>query len=288
MKLTRWLAVAVSLIFVAGCAKKTAPDVSPTEPTTEQRSPSNEPTKDISKTSEVEDKPTPVPEVTKSETPLNAPDDKPKPTPQPKSTKPKVDYITESPAETNPSFTVEADFTPLTFADFDSFAAEPETWTAQEDRIDCTGKPRGYLYSRQSYQNFTWRLEYRFLRPKSLPDEQKFKGNTGFLVYINGEPKLWPVCLEVQGKHIQMAAIKENGGASPVEAQDDEATREAARKPVGEWNALEIVSRDGALTVKLNDQIISRSEPNFLADGKIGIQSEDHPFVVRRMRIRAD
>lgn len=198
----------------------------------------------------------------------------------------------ESAAETNAEletpFALEDGFTQLTLDDFEFFAAESDTWAAKDDGIVCTGKPKGYLYSRLPYQNFTWRLEYRFPRPKSLPDEAKFKGNTGFLVYISGEQKLWPVCLEVQGKHVQMAAIKENGGAAPVTVRDDESAREAARLPVGQWNRLEIVSREGSLTVKLNDTIISSSEPNFLSDGKIGIQAEDHPFAVRRMRIRTE
>lgn len=183
-------------------------------------------------------------------------------------------------------FALEEGFAPLTLSDFQAFGAEDDTWRLENDAIVCTGKPRGYLYSNASHQNFTWRLEYRFERPKSLKDEAKFKGNTGFLVYISGEHKLWPVCLEVQGKHVQMGAIKENGGAAAVTVQDDEAARQEARRPVGEWNRLEIVSRDGALTVRVNDRLISTSQPAFLSEGKIGIQAEDHPFAVRRMRIR--
>lgn len=194
--------------------------------------------------------------------------------------------VTESPQEPDSPFVLEDGFTPLSFSDFESFQAEPETWTPTDDGIRCTGKPKGYLYSLASHQNFTWKLEYRFDRPKSLKDETKFKGNTGFLVYITGEHKQWPVCLEVQGKHAEMADIKENGGAAPVTVQDDDAARQAARKPVGEWNRVEIISREGSITTKLNDVPISRSEPNFLSEGKIGIQAEDHPFVVRRMRIK--
>jgi hypothetical protein len=154
--------------------------------------------------------------------------------------------------------------------------------------VTCTGKPRGYLYSKQSYQNFTLRLDYRFPRPATLKDDTKFKGNTGFLVYVTGEHKLWPVCLEIQGKHVQMAAIKENGGAQPVTATDNEVARQKARRPVGQWNSLEIVSLNGSLSVALNGTPISTCEPNFLSDGLIGIQAEDHPFEVRRMRIRRE
>ncbi len=190
--------------------------------------------------------------------------------------------------ETDTPFQVEEGFSLLAFPDFEAFGAEASTWEGTADGIKSSGKPKGYLYSKQPYQNFTLRLDYRFPRPANLKDESKFKGNTGFLVYITGEHKLWPVCLEVQGKHIQMAAIKENGGAQPVTATDDEAARLKARHAVGEWNAIEIVSTNGALSVSLNGTPISKCEPDFLSEGSIGIQAEDHPFEVRRLRIRRD
>ncbi len=193
-----------------------------------------------------------------------------------------------TPAESESPFHLEDGFTQLGFADFEAFGAEASTWEGTTDGIKSSGKPKGYLYSKQPYQNFTLRLEYRFPRPANLKDEAKFKGNTGFLVYITGEHKLWPVCLEVQGKHIQMAAIKENGGAQPVTATDDEAARQKARHAVGEWNAIEIISTNGALSVSLNGTPISKCEPDFLSEGSIGIQAEDHPFEVRRLRIRRD
>lgn len=197
-------------------------------------------------------------------------------------TEPKAQRESETP------FELEADFALLTFPQFESFAAEPETWKETTEGIACTGKPRGYLYSQQSYKNFTLRLDYRFERPANLKDDAKFKGNTGFLVYVSGEHKLWPVCLEVQGKHIQMAAIKENGGADAVTVEDDDAARQQARKSVGSWNSLEIVSKEGAINVTLNGTPISHSQPGGLVEGKLGIQSEDFPFEVRRMRIRAE
>ena len=185
-------------------------------------------------------------------------------------------------------FELESDFVPLSLDQFENFGAEPGTWNETAGVMTCTGKPRGYLYSKLPYQNFTLRLEYRFPRPDNLKDDAKFKGNTGFLVYITGEHKLWPICLEVQGKHVQMAAIKENGGAQPVMGEDDEDARQRARKPVGQWNAIEILSKAGALQVSLNGVPISKSQPDFLSEGSIGIQAEDHPFEVRRLRIRTE
>lgn len=194
----------------------------------------------------------------------------------------------ETAAEDTSPFELEQDFVQLTRADFDEFGAEPQTWTSVAEGIQCTGKPRGYLFTKQPYSNFTLRLQLRFPRPAKLTDDDKFKGNTGFLVYINGEHKLWPNCIEVQGKHIQIAAIKENGGADPVVVEDQEPVRKQARNPVGQWNSFEVVSKDGALIARLNDQIVATSQPGKLTTGLIGIQSEDHPFEVRRIRVRSD
>ncbi|WP_397569723.1 DUF1080 domain-containing protein [Schlesneria sp. T3-172] len=190
--------------------------------------------------------------------------------------------------ETQPEFELEPDFRRLTLDDFDKFGAEPDTWGASEEGFSCTGKPRGYLYSLDAYQDFTWRFDYRFPRPAKLTDDSKFKGNTGFLVYITGPHKLWPICLEVQGKHAQIATVKENGGAQPVSVEDDNEARQRSRAPVGQWNAIEVVSRSGELRVFLNGSLISHSKPDFLSEGLIGVQAEDHPFEVRRMRIRRD
>ena len=195
---------------------------------------------------------------------------------------------TTKPTSQETPFELESGFDLLTRDHFDAFAAEPDTWQSTDGGFRCLGKPKGYLYSKQPYENFTLRLDYRFPRPGNLKDESKFKGNTGFLVYITGEHKLWPICIEVQGKQIQMAAIKENGGAEPVTSEDNETARQQARKPVGQWNSLEIVSKDGALSVSLNGTPVSSSKPSGLTSGFVGVQAEDHPFEVRRMRIRSE
>jgi len=198
------------------------------------------------------------------------------------------EYAALEPAADEPPFELEPDFRLLTVADFQSFPADVASWSMQADTLVSTGKPKGYIYSHDTFANFTWRLEYRFPRPVSLDSDDAFKGNTGFLVYITGEPKIWPVCLEVQGKHADMANVKENGGAEAPQVSGDPAARLAARNPVGQWNALEIVSRDGELSVSLNGQPVTHSAPAFLSAGAIGIQAEDHPFEIRRMRIRVD
>lgn len=270
---------AALLIIVVGCGGEATKPVGSSPPA----STTNASSTTTSQTSAEKKRGDQVPAVT-SATPAKTGEVKSDATPSVASPEPSR----PEPSPPEPPFQLEKGFTQLAFSDFEAFGAETNTWEATDDGVKCTGKPRGYLYSKQPYQNFTLRLDYRFPKPESLKDDTKFKGNTGFLIYVTGEHKVWPVSLEVQGKHVQMAAIKENGGAQPVTATDDEAARQKARRPVGQWNTLQIVSTDGVLSVSLNGTPVSKCEPDFLSEGLIGIQAEDHPFEVRRMRIRRE
>lgn len=185
-----------------------------------------------------------------------------------------------------------AGFQQLTLADFTPFAptaGAAESWSAENETLNTTGQPRGYLLSKESYGDFTLQLELRYQTPES--DEDLPQLNTGVLLYVVGENRLWPVCLEVQGKYIELAQIKSNARDLKVEAETDIPARDAARKPPEEWNQLEITGRAGALTVKLNGEQVSQSQPAVrngspLTEGRIGLQSEGSPVTFRNIRIR--
>ncbi len=163
---------------------------------------------------------------------------------------------------------------------------EPQTWSIDGTTVKCSGKPRGYLYTKQSYRNFVLRVEFRYLRPDGLEDDDTFKGNTGILLFLSGEHKLWPACVEVQGKHVQASKIVAIGGATAVEATDDADARGRGRKPPGEWNTIEITVKDGAVTSRLNDETIAQSQPGELKEGAVGFQAEDFELEFRNIRIK--
>ncbi len=177
-------------------------------------------------------------------------------------------------------------FRPLRLRDFDAFAAGPDTWREEGGLLTTTGKPKGYIYSRRSYRNFTWRGEFRF-PPQGDPD-QADQSNTGFMLAIQEPHKVWPRSLEVQGKWVEMAHIKSNGGVAPLMVNDDQASREAARKPVGDWNAIEVTVREGTVSSVLNGQAICVSEPGEVLEGRIGLQAENFPVEFRNLRIREE
>lgn len=190
-------------------------------------------------------------------------------------------------------FTVEEGFRILTLSDFEPFFAKPPqppqtTWLAVHDAIVCFGKPKGYLFSKEKFADFTLRLELRFAPTADDSAAKTFNPNTGVMLHITEPHKQWPKSLEVQGRFADLATIKENGGAAKVEIVDDGAARESTRKPASEWNALEIVSKTGAITAHLNGTKICESQPSDVTSGMIGLQSEDFEVHFRRLRIRPE
>ncbi len=190
-------------------------------------------------------------------------------------------------------FAIEEGFRTLTFDDFEVFFAKPPkegpaTWQSIQDAIVCYGKPKGYIYSKETFKEFTLKLDFRFAPSKDELESKSFNPNTGVLVFITPPHKQWPKSLEVQGKFAELCSIKPNGGAAAVELQEDSAARDSARKPVGEWNEIEIIAKAGALTAKLNGTMICSSQPGELTEGAIGLQSEDFEVHFRRLRIRTE
>jgi len=187
------------------------------------------------------------------------------------------------------NFTPETGYRLLTLADFEHFPADAQTWSEIGKTIVCSGQPKGYAYTRESFENFTLRCEFRFVPTGEPPDAAAAdKFNTGFMIHIQEPHKVWPVSLEVQGRFDQIAWIKGNGGAAATDVTDDVVARTAARLPVGQWNALEIVSREGAMSSKLNGMFISTCKPSGLTSGLLGLQAEGFEVHFKHPRVRVE
>lgn len=194
--------------------------------------------------------------------------------------------------EDAPELKLEEGFELLGFDAFEKFSAKDPgqtvVWEPAGNGFNCYGKPRGYLFSKQSFGNVTLKLDYRFRRPADLKDDAEFKGNSGVMLFITGEHKQWPVSLEVQGKYSEMATIKANGGAANVEIDDKAEARTSSRKPVGEWNHIEVVTKDGAVTASINGNVVCSSKASELKEGLLGFQAEDFEVQFRNVRVRRD
>jgi len=158
-----------------------------------------------------------------------------------------------------------------------------KAFEAKDGAIVCGGRPNGYMYTEKSYKDFTLRFDWRYKRPEGLEDESKFGGNSGYLLWIQ-DHKVWPRSLEVQGMNKNAGAIIPIGVKAKFES--DEATRTKARKPVGEWNAMEIVGKGGTVTVTLNGTEVTTVSECDVKEGPIGFQSEGAEIHWRNIRIK--
>ncbi|HXG08610.1 MAG TPA: DUF1080 domain-containing protein [Gemmataceae bacterium] len=156
--------------------------------------------------------------------------------------------------------------------------ADPmKTFSVKDGVIVVSGTPNGYFYTDKSYKNYILRFDFRY--PKA-------PGNSGYLIHITGEHKVWPKCIEVQGQYQNVCAIFPIGGLKGPRPPVDKEARDKVRKPANEWNSVEIISKDGTLTSKLNGVVICASEPYEVKEGPIGFQSEGAEIHFRNIRIK--
>jgi hypothetical protein len=163
-------------------------------------------------------------------------------------------------------------------------ASAEQAFKVQDGMIVVSGKPAGYFATDKGYKNYVLRFDWRYKRPDGLQDEAKFNGNSGLLVHITGEHKVWPRSVEVQGMNREHGRIFAIGGAKGKYTTDTAAQKKAI-KPVGEWNTTEVTSENGKLTSKVNGVVISEGMGE-LTEGPIGWQSEGAEIHFRNIQIK--
>lgn len=184
------------------------------------------------------------------------------------------------------SFQLEEGFAALSLDDFAPFPSSAMAWQATADGFASTGKPKAYLYSKQTYADCEIRFELKYPESAEGTSEAEFKGNSGLLVFIQEPHAIWPPSIEVQGKHIDMAAIKANGGVSQPTTTDSADQRATVRKPPGQWNQISVTLHNGAIVSRLNGLEIASSVSQTLSTGRIGFQAEGHPYLIRHLRVK--
>ena len=155
------------------------------------------------------------------------------------------------------------------------------TWSAASGVIKCTGMPAGYMRTEKTYRNYTLTIEWRFTQA----------GNGGFLVHMQSPDRLWPACVQCQGKHQSVGDLFLMNGAESREHLGKDANTvvpkrgEHNEKPVGEWNVCELVCDGTTVKVYVNGRLMNETTECTVSSGHIGLQSEGGVVEVRRMFI---
>lgn len=166
----------------------------------------------------------------------------------------------------------------------DENAKMTDVWSVKDGVLICKGQPIGYLRTEADYKNFVLKLEWRW------NPETKATGNSGVLVRMIGEDKVWPKSVEAQ---LQADSAGDFWGIGEFTmTTDPERTRgrnarktHHAERPAGEWNAYEIIVDQGQVILKVNGQEVNRAWDVEEIAGKICLQSEGQEIHFRNIRL---
>lgn len=151
-------------------------------------------------------------------------------------------------------------------------SADPaKTFMVEDGYIKVTGKPNGFFCTEKTYKNYVFKFDWRFNVPDGKPEDPRI--NSGCLIHITGEQKVWPKCIEAQGMYRDHAKMIPVAGAQANNIKDDNEARKRALKPLNEWNTTEVTVQDGKISAKINGTPVA-SCTTTLTEGPIGFQSE--------------
>jgi hypothetical protein len=162
--------------------------------------------------------------------------------------------------------------------------ADPiQTWSVTNSLIHCTGTPSGYLRTTQVYSNYVVTVVWRFVKVAPKAD------NTGVLVHIQSPDKVWPMCVQNQGKFGRQgdlfvmagAECKEHHGMNP---NTPVSMRGAPNEhPIGDWNTNVTVCAGNIVKAIINGKSENEITECTISSGFIGIQSEGAEIEILRI-----
>ena len=157
----------------------------------------------------------------------------------------------------------------------------------ENGEIRCECHVHGYFYWDKPYKDFVFRFEQKFIRPVDWDLEDRlYFGGTGVLLFIQPPHRVFPRSLEIEGRYYDLGEPFAIQGKGKV-VYDHDARMRAAR-PVGEWDAIEIVSRNGTVQTFVNGALVSTFSEHDYPPGLIGMQTEGAPVSWRNLRVKVE
>lgn len=155
------------------------------------------------------------------------------------------------------------------------------TWAVKNGVLECTGAPNGYLRTEKEYTSYVLKLEWRYADKP---------GNSGVLLRVAGEEKVWPRCLEAQLMAEHAGDIIGIGNYPFIGDVDRTqgircAHTHMAERPIGQWNDYEIILDGQNLRLFVNGDPVNSAAGVEVQQGAIAVQSEGVPIEFRNIRL---
>lgn len=169
----------------------------------------------------------------------------------------------------------------------------PETWTARDGMIVCSGQPAGVLRTDRMYENFILELEYRHLSPG---------GNAGLFIWSDalparGQPFTRSVEVQVMDgveteNYTSHGDIFSIHGARLTPDRPHPAgwerclPSERRARPAPQWNHYRVTCDRGAIRLAVNGKGVSGVHDVAPRKGYICLESEGSEVHFRNLRVR--
>jgi len=146
-------------------------------------------------------------------------------------------------------------------------------WSVKDGVLQCSGRPIGYIQTIELYDNFVIELDWRF-------DPAKGPGNSGVLLRVVGDDKVWPKSMEAQlesrsaGDFWNIDEVKATVDAKRTDGRHTVKLHETNEKPLGEWNHYRIVVNEGTIELWVNGLVQNIATSVEVTKGRIALQSE--------------
>ena len=176
--------------------------------------------------------------------------------------------------------------------------------------IHVSGTEMGYIITKQDYQNYYLKAEFKWGKGTFAPREGQAR-DSGILYNIQGEQKVWPRSVEFQinegctgdfwltdgaaltgkdGKRVTgppgnaMKIDRFNKGPwKNIVGYRDPANE--VEKPHGQWNVVELVNQNGHVKQYVNGKLVNEGTDAFPSSGKILFQSEGAEVFFRNIKL---
>ncbi len=165
----------------------------------------------------------------------------------------------------------------------DAGADAKDVWKVQNGELRCSGNPVGFLRTKEEYSDFKLTLEWRW------PEKG---GNSGVLLMMGDEERIWPLCMEAQLMHTRAGDFvgmgcdfNENKAKKGGPISYTPRMNNSSEKELGGWNKYEIVCKGDTIEATVNGQLQNKATGVSIRKGYIGLQSEGVPIMFRNIKV---
>lgn len=152
-----------------------------------------------------------------------------------------------------------------------------DAWKVNKGVLQYAGGKNGFIYTNKDYANYMLRAQYRFVDKP---------GDSGLLLHVTPEDKIWPKCFEAQGKADAGGDVWLLNGMKPtVKGNHIARAHESSESKLGEWNQYDITAQGDKIDLRLNyvlQNSVTGVDPQ---SGRIALQAQDVPVEFKDVQI---